>query len=51
MTPKDKNIENHGYIDTSILWIYHRYIGGYFEKKISINVKLIKIYKNIIKTS
>ena len=26
-------IGNHGYIDTSILRIYQRYIGGYFGKK------------------
>ena len=31
--PKDENIGNHGYIGTSILWIYWRYIGGYFGKK------------------
>ena len=30
---KDENISNHGYIDTSILRIYQRYIGGYFGKK------------------
>ena len=48
---KDENIGNHGYIGTSILRIYRRYIDGYFEKKISINLKLIKIYKNIRKTS
>ena len=48
---KDENIGNHGYIGTSILRIYRRYIGGCFEKKISINLKLIKIYKNIRKTS
>ena len=58
----DENIDNHGYIGTSILQIYRiyrRYIGGYFGKKykrifwkkISINLKLIKIYKNIRKTS
>ena len=29
---KDENIGNHGYINTSILRIYRRYIGGYFEK-------------------
>ena len=48
---KDENIGNHGYIGTSILRIYRRYIDGYFEKKILINLKLIKIYKNIRKTS
>ena len=42
---KDKNIENYGYISTSILWIYQIY-----WKKILIDVKLIKIYKNIRKT-
>ena len=30
---KDENIGNHGYIDTSILQIYQRYIGGYSGKK------------------
>ena len=30
---KDENIGNHGYIGTSILRIYRRYIGGYFGKK------------------
>ena len=30
---KDENIDNYGYINTSILWIYHRYIGGYFDTK------------------
>ena len=30
---KDENIGNHGYIDTSILRIYRRYISGYFGKK------------------
>ena len=30
---KDENISNHEYIDTSILQIYRRYIGGYFGKK------------------
>ena len=39
---------NYEYIDTPILWIYHRYIGGYFGKKY--DVKLIKLYKNIRKT-
>ena len=33
LRPKDENIDNHGYIDTSILWIYRRYISGYFGKK------------------
>ena len=33
VTTKDENIGNHGYIDTSILWIYRRYIGRYFGKK------------------
>ena len=39
--------------DISVLWFYEwiEYIDGYFEKKISIGLKLIKIYKNIIKTS
>ena len=31
---KDENINNHGYIDASILRIYQRYIDGYFGKKI-----------------
>ena len=51
---KDKNIGNRGYIGTLILWIYRiyqRYIDGYFGKKISIYLKLIKIYKNIRKAS
>ena len=30
---KDENIGNHGYIGTSILRIYRRYIDGYFGKK------------------
>ena len=29
----EENISNHGYIGTSILRIYHIYIGGYFGKK------------------
>ena len=29
----EENIGNHGYIGTSILRIYRRYIGGYFGKK------------------
>ena len=50
---KDVNIGSHRYIGTSILWICWRYIDGYFGKKISISLKLIKIYikKNIRKTS
>ena len=30
---KEENIGNHGYIGTSILRIYRRYIDGYFGKK------------------
>ena len=41
---KDKNIGNHGYINTSILWIYRRYINGYFEKK---NINKPKIDQNL----
>ena len=51
---KDKNIGNYGYIDILILRIYRiyrKYIDGYFRKKISIYLKLIKIYKNIRKAS
>ena len=44
----NKNIGNYRYIGALILRIYHRYIDEYFEKKY---LKLIKIYKNIIKTS
>ena len=44
---KDKTLE------MTVIWFYGYigYIGGYFGKKISINVKLIKIYKSIRKTS
>ena len=47
---KDKTLE---ITDISVIWFYGYigYIGGYFGKKISINVKLIKIYKSIRKTS
>ena len=48
---KDENIGNHGYMGISILRIHRRYIGEYFEKKISISLNMIKIYKNIRKTS
>ena len=50
---KDENIGNHGYIGTSILWIYRiyrRYIGGYW-KKILVDLKLLKTHKNARKTS
>ena len=47
---KDENIGNYEYIGTLILRIYQRYINGYFGKKISIDLKLIKIYGNIRKT-
>ena len=48
----DENIGNYGYISISILWIYRRYIDGYFgKKKIQYTKKLIKTHKNIIKTS
>ena len=40
---KDENIVNYGYIGTSILRIYRQI----FWKKISISLKLIKIYKKI----
>ena len=30
---KDENIDNHGYIGTSILWMYRRNISGYFDTK------------------
>ena len=36
---KDENIGFDGYIGTWILWIYRRYIGGYF----SINIDISKI--------
>ena len=29
----DENIDNYGYIGTSILWIYQRYIDRYFDTK------------------
>ena len=48
---QDENIGNHGYIDTSILRIYQRYIDGYFGKKILIGLKLLKTHENIRKTS
>ena len=44
--PKDEYISNYEYIDTSILWIYRiypKYIDENFEKKISIDLKFIKI--------
>ena len=43
--------KNYGYIGTSILRIYRRYIGGYSEKKISIDLKLLKTHGNARKTS
>ena len=45
---KDKNINNYGYIGTSILriyWIYRRI----FWHKILMDLKLIKTYKNVTK--
>ena len=30
---KNENIGNHGFIGTSILWIYHRYLDKYFDTK------------------
>ena len=48
---KDENIGNHEYIGTSILRIYRRYIGGYFGKKISVGLKLLKTHGNARKTS
>ena len=47
---KDENIGNHGYIGTSILRIYRRYIGGYFGKKYW-SLKLLKTHENVKKTS
>ena len=50
----DENIDNHRYIGTSILWIYRIYkdiAADILKKQISISLKLIKIYKNIRKTS
>ena len=53
----DENIGNHEYIGTSILriyrryiWIYRRYIGGYFGKKYWC-LKLLKTHENVKKTS
>ena len=48
---KNENIGNHGYIGNLILRIYRRNIDGYFGKKILIGKKLIKIHKNVKKTS
>ena len=53
VTVKDENIGNHGYIGTSILWIYRiyrRYIDGYW-KKILVDLKLLKTHRNARKTS
>ena len=47
VTSKDENIDNHGYIGTSILQIYRRI----FWYKISMRLKLIKIHENIKKKS
>ena len=47
----EENIGNHGYIGTSILWIYRRYIDGYFGKKLSVDLKLLKTHGNARKTS
>ena len=44
---KDENIGNHGYIGTSILWIYQRI----FWKKILVSLKLLKTHENVRKTS
>ena len=41
-TINDENIGNYGYISTLILWIYRRYIDGYFEK----NFNKPKIHQN-----
>ena len=49
ITTKDENINSHRYVGTSILRIYRRYIDGYFEKKILMSLKLIKIHENIRK--
>ena len=46
----DENIGNHGYIGTSILRIYRRYIGEYFGKKYWC-LKLLKTHENVKKTS
>ena len=51
MMGNDENIGYYEYMSIFILWIYRKYIDGYFEEKISISVKLIKIYKNTKKTS
>ena len=48
---KDENIGNHGYIGTSILRIYRRYILRIFWKKISVSLKLLKTHENVRKTS
>ena len=47
VTSNDENIDNHGYISTSILRIYRRI----FWYKISMRLKLIKIHENIKKNS
>ena len=47
----NENIGNNGYIDISILWIYQRYIDGYFGKKDLGSLKLIKTYENNKKNS
>ena len=39
------NIGFDGYIGTCILWIYRRYIGGYFF----MNIDISKINKNTLK--
>ena len=38
----EENIGNHGYIGTSILRIYRRYIGGYSGKKKIDRLKIVK---------
>ena len=42
---KVKNIGFNGYIDTLILRIYQRYIGGYFY----MNIDISEIFKNTLK--
>ena len=45
VTAKVENIGFDGYIGTCILWIYRRYIGGYFF----MNIDISKINKNTLK--
>ena len=54
---KDENIDNHRCIGNSILWIYQGYTGyigdildiskDILKKKMSIDLKLIKIHENV----